>query len=111
MKAALVDLLHCHFHSMEETGTNNLHVADTSDSQTHVPSQGNGDSGLHVDTSNSKGNVLAQGSGASGLQVNNISTSQRNPSSQGNSINNPQATVTPTPTSTKMHYHNNSLTN
>ena len=110
MKAALVDRLHSHLHSMEETGTNNLHVANTSDSQTHVPSQGNDDSGLHVDTSNSEGNVLAQGSGASGLQVSDTSILQRNLSSQGNPINNPQATVTPTPISTKMHYHNNSLT-
>ena len=93
MKAALVDRLHSHLNSMEEMGINNSHVADTSDSQTRAPSQGDGASGLHVDTSNSEQNVLAQGSGASGSQVSNTSTSQRNRSSQGNPTNSPYSTA------------------
>jgi len=97
MKAALVDCLHSQLHSMEETGTNNSHVPETSDSQSHAPSQRNGASGLHVDTSNSERNVLVQRSGASGSQVSDTSTSQRNPPSQGNPTNNPQATAAATP--------------
>ena len=53
IKAGLVDPLHSHLHSLEETGINNLQVSDTSDSQTHAPFQGNNASGSHVvDTSN-----------------------------------------------------------
>jgi len=96
IKAGLVDRLHSHLYSMEETGTNNPHVADTNDSETHAPLQGNGTSGLHVvDTSNPAQNVLAQGNGAS-LQVSDTSTSQWNPPSQGNPTNNPQATAVTT---------------
>ena len=55
IKVALLDRLHSHLCSMEETGINNPHVADTSDSQTYAPLQGNGTSGSHVvDTSNPK---------------------------------------------------------
>ena len=43
-KATLVDQLHSHLQSIQETGTNNVHVADTSDLQTHAASQGNGTS-------------------------------------------------------------------
>ena len=73
-----------------------MHVADTSDSQTHAVSQGNGTSSSHVgDTSNSEQNGPAQGRGTSGLSTSDTSSSHRNPAS------NPQTTVTLTPVSSQ----------
>ena len=95
-KATLVNQLHSHLQCIQKTGTNNVHVADTSDSQTHAVSQGNGTSSSHVgDTSNSEQNGPAQGRGTSGLPTSDTSSSHRNPAS------NPQTTVTLTPVSSQ----------
>ena len=73
-----------------------MHVANTSDSQTHAVSQGNGTGSSHVgDISNLEQNGPAQGRDTSGLPTSDTSSSHQNPAS------NPQTTVTLTPVSSQ----------